>query len=224
MMRLTLLSLMVVATSFASGQQISCAKFDEEQGSKAPQYTMKGCRSFNELVAAGGIKITKAKEIKSYACFATTFPEESFDLFVFVELGGIMYFTDDKEHNGSASMKTFVSGVKANDGYTPITWTQYPKENPFLWSDGAWLGHGDAQMTTWSEETKSLVPQPESNWKLMQIPRLHASVEDDTIILNLDINNAKGSVETLRFNRRTGRASLGSADKQQALRCVTIED
>ena len=183
---------------------------------------MKGCRSFNELLAAGGIKITKAKEIKSYACFATTFPEESFDLFVFAELGGVMYFPDNKDQNGSASMKTFVNGVKANDGYTPMTWTQYPKSSPFLWSDGAWLGHGDAQMTTWSEESKSFVPEPESKWKLMQIPRLHASVEDDTVILTLDLNNAKGSVETLRFNRRTGRASLGSGNDQQALRCVAI--
>ncbi len=157
-MKLTLLTVML-RPPFALGQQISCAKFDEQQGAKPPEYTMKGCRSFNELQAAGGIKITEGKGMKSYACFATTFPEEGQDLFIFAALGGVFEFTDDKEHNGGASIQTFFGGVQLNKGYTPMVWTQYPKENPFLWSEGTWLGHGDAQMMTWSDETKSLVPQ-----------------------------------------------------------------
>ena len=210
---------MLLATPFALGQQISCAKFDEQQGAKPPEYTMKGCRSFNELQAAGGIKITEGKGMKSYACFATTFPEEGQDLFIFAALGGVFEFTDDKEHNGGASIQTFFGGVQLNKGYTPMVWTQYPKENPFLWSEGTWLGHGDAQMMTWSDETKSLVPQSEDNWKLLHIPRLHASVESDTVTLRLEMNNAKGAVETLNFNRRTGRALLDLGNKEHASLC-----
>jgi hypothetical protein len=56
------------------------------------------------------------------------------------------------------------------------------------------------------------------------MPRLHASVESDTVTLRLEMNNAKGMVETLKFNRRTGRALLDLGEKEQALRCVTIED
>jgi hypothetical protein len=223
-MRLTLLALILFTTPLAFGQQIPCAKFDEQQGYKSPQYTMKGCRSFNELEAAGGIKVTKGKEIKSYACFATTSPEEAQDLFIFAALRGVMSYPDDKEQNGMASMQMFMGGVKLNGGFTPMKWTQYPKENPFLWSDGSWVGHGDAQMMVWSDDTKSLVPQPESNWKLMHLPRLHASVDGDTVILRLDINNDKGTIESLRFNRRTGRALLELGDNTLALRCVSIED
>jgi hypothetical protein len=223
-MKLALLALILLGTSFAVGQQIPCAKFDEQQEYKSPQYTMKGCRSFNELEAAGGIKITKGKEIKSYACFATTSPDEGQDLFIFAALGGVMSYPDDKDKNGMASMQTFLGGVKLNDGFTDMTWTQYPKASPFLWSDGAWVGHGDAQMMGWSEEAKALVPQPESNWKLLHLPRLHVSVDVDTVIFRLDMNNDKGAVESLRFNRRTGRALLELGDKSQALRCVAIED
>jgi hypothetical protein len=79
-------------------------------------------------------------------------------------------------------------------------------------------------MMTLSDETKSLVPGPESAWKAMHMPRLHTSVEDDTVVLRLEMNNAKGSEETLRFNRRTGRAALRLGDKELAVRCVTIVD
>lgn len=185
---------------------------------------MKGCRSFNELQAAGGIKITKGKGFKSYACFATTEPEEGQDLFIVASLGGVMIIGDNKEQNGTASMQTFMDGVKVNDGFTPMTWTQYPKESPYLWSEGTWLGHGDAQLMNWSEEAKSLVPQPESNWKLLHIPRLHASVESDTVTLRLEMNNAKGAVETLNFNRRTGRGFLGLGEDELRLRCIPIEE
>jgi len=185
---------------------------------------MKGCRSFNELWVAGGIKIAKVKGTKSYACFATTLPEEEQDLFLFASLTGTEVIGDDKDHNGDASMQTFLGGVKLNGGFTPMTWTQYPKENPFLWSGGTWVGHGDAQMMTWSDEAKSLVPQPESSWKLLRVPRLHASVEGDTVALRLDLNNDAGAVETLKFNRLTGRALLELDDRSHALRCVAIED
>ena len=121
-------------------------------------------------------------------------------------------------------MQTFLGGVKVSGGYTPMTWTRYPKQSPFLWSDGTWVGHGDAEMTKWSEETKSLVPVPESNWKVLHMPRLHAFVESDTVRLRLDMNDEKGTVEELRFNRRTGRALLNLGDKERALRCATIED
>jgi hypothetical protein len=222
-MKLKWLALILLATSFAVGQQIPCTKFDEQPDTKIPQYTMRGCRSFNELEAAGGIKIDKGKEIKSYACFATTLPEEAQDFFIFAVLGGIMTYPDDKEQNGMASLQTFSGGVKLNSGFTPLKWTQYPKENPFLWSEGTWLGHGDAQMMGWSDEAKALVPQPESDWKRMHLPRLHASVDSDTVIFRLDINNDKGNVESLRFNRRTGRALLELDDNSHALRCVPIE-
>lgn len=223
-MKLLLLVLILFATSFAVGQQIPCAKFDEQQGHKAPEYTMKGCRSFNELQVAGGIKITKGKEIKSYACFATMSPDEGQDFFIFASLGGIMNYPEHKEQNGMASMQTFLGGVEVNSGFTPMTWTQYPKETPFLWSEGTWLGHGDAQLMKWSDEAKSLVPESESQWKLMHLPRLHASVDTDTVILRLEMNNDKGAVESLRFNRRTGRALLELDDNSRALRCVSIED
>jgi hypothetical protein len=97
-MKPTLLALMLLATSpFDLSQQIPCAKFDEHQGDKSPAYTMKGCRSFNELLAAGGIKIDEGKGTKSYACFATTFPEEGEDFFIFAYLSGIEHNVDDKE-------------------------------------------------------------------------------------------------------------------------------
>lgn len=223
-MKLKLLALIPLAASCVAGQQIPCAKFDEQQEHKMPEYTMKGCRSFNELQAAGGIKITKGKGTKSYACFATTLPEEDQDLFIFASLSGTETISDDKEHNGDASMQTFLGGVKLNGGFTPMTWTQYPKENPFLWSEGIWLGHGDAQMMGWSEEAKALVPRPESEWKRTHLPRLHASVDSDTVMFRLDINNDKGNVESLRFNRRTGRALLELDDNSHALRCISIED
>jgi hypothetical protein len=223
-MKLTLLALMLLATSFTFGQQIPCAKFDEQQGYKSPEYTMKGCRSFNELQAAGGIKIIKGRGIKSYACFATTLPEEGQDLFIFASLSGIESISDDKEHNGDASMQTFLGGVKLNGAFTPMTWTQYPKENPFLWSEGTWVGHGDAEMMTWSDEAKSLVPQSESSWKLLHVPRLHASVDSDTVVLRLEMNNDRGAIESLRFSRRTGRAVLELGGNSHSLRCVSIEE
>jgi hypothetical protein len=216
-MKSTLLVLMLLATPFALGQQISCAKFDEQQGQESPKYTMKGCRSFNELQAAGGIKIVKEKGIKNYSCFATVFPEEGRDLFIFASLGGVISFSNE-EQNGFASMETFMGGVSLNRGYTLVTWTQYPKANPFLWSEGNWHGHGDAQM-----KDESL--KPESNWKRLHIPRLHASVEGDTVQLRLEINNDLGAVETLDFNRRTGRALLNFGDNEEyALRCIPIEE
>jgi len=64
----------------------------------------------------------------------------------------------------------------------------------------------------------------EDNWKLLHIPRLHASVESDTVTLRLGMNNANGAVETLNFNRRTGRALLDLGNKEHALRCVSIEE
>src|SRR5262249_55135905 len=131
-MKWSFLSLVLFTSAFALGQQISCEQFDDQHGYKPPEYTMKGCRSFNELQRAGGIKITKGKGIKSYACFATTFPDEGQDLFIFASLGGVMQFDDNKEQNGMASMQTFLGGVEANNSFTPVTWTQYPKETPFL--------------------------------------------------------------------------------------------
>lgn len=218
---------MLLASPFTFAQQISCGTFDEEQGHKLSEYAMKGCRSFNELRATGEVRVAKGRGIKSYACFATTFPEEGKDFFVFASLGGIMSFPTEKDKNGYAFMQTFLGGGELNDGYTTLTWTQYPKERPFLWSEGIWLGQGDAQMMTWSKDNKSLVPDPEPEpeyWKLLQIPRLHASVESDVVTLRLELNNGTGIVETLRFNRLTGRALLDFGDNQQrALRCVSID-
>lgn len=223
-MKIVLLTLILLASSFALSQQITCAKYDEQQGYKLPESTMRGCRSFNELLAAGGIKISKGKGVKSYSCFSTTSPGEAEDLFIFISFMGVISISGDSEHNGAASMQTFLGGVKANDGFTDMTWTQYPKESPFLWSEGIWVGHGDAEMSQWSDEKKALVPQPKSNWKLLRVPRLHASVEDDTVTLRLDINNAKETVETLKFNRRTGRALLDGEDKERSLRCIVIDE
>jgi hypothetical protein len=68
-MRLTSLALILLATSSAVGQQIPCTKFDEQQGYKTPEYVMKGCRSFNELQAAGGIKVAKGKsKLRQFVC------------------------------------------------------------------------------------------------------------------------------------------------------------
>jgi hypothetical protein len=66
-----------VTTPFVFSQQIPCAKYDEETKPSLQEYTMKGCRSFNELQVAGGINIDKFKGFKSYACFATTAREEA---------------------------------------------------------------------------------------------------------------------------------------------------
>jgi hypothetical protein len=120
-MKLESLALILLASSFAVGQQIPCAKFDEQQEYKTPEHTMKGCRSFNELQAAGGIKIIRGKGTKSYACFGTTLPEEAQDLFIFASLSGTETIGDDKEHNGDASVQTFLGGVKLNGGFTPMT-------------------------------------------------------------------------------------------------------
>jgi hypothetical protein len=224
-MKTTLLILVLTGVgSFGVSQQISCAHFDEQQGFEPPQYTMRGCRSFNELLAAGGIKITQGPGIKSYACFGTTFPEEGHDLFILASLGGVMSFSGDNKQNGMASMQTFGGGVKLNGGFTDMTWTQYPEERPILWSEGTWVGHGDAQMTGWNEEAKSLVEQPAAIWKSLHIPRLHASVESDTVTLRLELNNASGAVETLDFNRRTGRALLDLGSDERAVRCVSVEE
>jgi hypothetical protein len=223
-MKAMVLALLLVATCFASGQQIACAKFDEQQGYNSPKYTMKGCQSFNELQAAGGLKIDEGRWSKPFACFATTFPEEAQDLFIFVSLDGVIDFRDSTGDNGDASMQTFFGGVKLNSGFTSVTWTQYPKENPFLWSEGTWTGHGDAQLMKWSEESKSLVPDPDAKWNVLHIPRLHASIEDDTVTLRLEMNNVDGSVETLKFNRRTGRALLDFSEKEHALRCVPVAE
>jgi hypothetical protein len=215
---------MLLASPFTFGQQIACAKFDEQHGSNPPEYTMRGCRSSNELLAAGGIKVNTDKEIKDYSCFGTSRLEEARDLFIFVSLGGVINFRDDRDQNGLASLQTFSNGVEINKGYTPMMWTQYPKDDPFLWSAGEWLGHGDAQMMKWSEETKSLVPDAEIQWKLMQRPRLHASVDGDSVTLRLELNNASDAVERLRFNRRTGRAILNLGDEDKALLCVNMQD
>jgi hypothetical protein len=220
----SLSAVMVLATPFAFGQQIQCAKFDEQHGSNPPEFTMRGCRSSNELIEAGGIEVHTTKEIKDYSCFGTMRPEESQDFFIFVSLGGVMNFPNNKEQNGMASLQTFSEGVEINKGFAPMMWTQYPKDNPFLWSDGVWLGHGDAQMMKWDEATKSLVPDAEIQWKLMHRPRLHASVEGDTVTLQLELNNANGAVETLMFNRRTGRAALTLGNTDKALRCVSVQD
>ena len=86
------------------------------------------------------------------------------------------------------------------------------------------VGHGDAEMMIWSDEAKSLVPQSESSWNLLHVPRLHASVDSDTVVLRLEMNNDKGAGESLRFNRRTGRAVLELGGNSHSLRCVSIED
>jgi hypothetical protein len=221
-MKLTLLVLVLLASLFGLGQQIPCAKVDEQQQEyKSPEHTMRGCRSFNELLAAGGIKVAKGERTKPYACFATTFPEEGEDLFIFASLSGIENFVGDKVHNGSASMQTFTGGVEMNHGFAPMTWTQYPEKNHVLWSEGNWLGHGEAQLTEWNEETKSLDPWPDGVWPV-NVPRLRVLVENDTVRLRLELNDTKGTVQTLDFNRRTGRALLGIGKKEQPLRCIPV--
>jgi hypothetical protein len=120
-------------------------------------------------------------------------------------------------------MKTFLGGLKLNDGFTDITWTQYPKENPFLWSAGTWLGHGDAQMIKGlgNLEKPDAEAEPDSAWEAMGLPRLHVSADSDTVKLRLELNNHKGAVETLEFNRWTGRGRLDLNGDQQALLCVS---
>jgi hypothetical protein len=214
--------IMLLAAPFASGQQIPCAKYDEQTGPTLQEYTMKGCRSFNELQAAGGINIDKVKEIKSYACFATTSPKEASDFFVFVTISGVISLRNNKVHNGFASMKTFLGGLELNKGFTNMTWTQYPKENPFLWSAGTWVGHGDAQMYTASgNPEKPDKEEPDSAWKAMGLPRLHVSADSDTVELRLELNNEKGAVEALKFNRWTGRGRLDMNGDSEALLCVS---
>jgi hypothetical protein len=158
-MKLTSLLLMLLATPFALGQQIPCSKFDEQQQEyETPEYTMRGCRSFNELLAAGGIKVDKGKRDRPYACFASTLPEEGQDLFIFASLSGIESIAGDKEHNGSASMQTFRGGVEMNHGFAPMTWTQYPEKNHVLWSEGTWLGHGDAEILVYGPLPSFVTP------------------------------------------------------------------
>ena len=222
-MKLALLAFIVLLTTpFVFGQQIPCTKYYEQTGPALQEYTMKGCRSFNELQAAGGIQIDKFKGFKSYACFATTAPQEASDFFIFVAISGVISIEHDKEHNGFASMKTYLGGLKLNDGFTDMTWTQYPKENPFLWSAGTWLGHGDAQMYTASGNSeKPEKEEPDSAWKAMGLPRLHVSADSDTVELKLELNNEKGAVETLKFNRWTGRGRFDMNGDSEALLCVS---
>jgi hypothetical protein len=203
--KLALLAFIVLLTTpFVFGQQIPCAKYDEQTEPALQEYTMKGCRSFNELQAVGGIKIDK------------------FNLFVFIAISGVISIEHDKVHNGFASMKTFLGGLKLNDGFTDMTWTQYPKENPFLWSAGTWLGHGDAQMYTASGNSeKPEKEEPDSAWKAMGLPRLHVSADSDTVELKLELNNEKGAVETLKFNRWTGRGRFDMNGDSEALLCVS---
>jgi hypothetical protein len=213
------LLLILITTPVVLAQQIPCEKYDEQTGPGLPDHTMKGCRSFNELQAAGGIQIDKFKGFKSYACFATTFPEEASDLFVFVGISGVVNIEHDKVHNGFASMKTFLGGLKLNDGFTNMIWTQYPKENPFLWSTGTWVGHGYAHVGLDNTDKPDTEVEPE--WEALGLPRLHVSVDSDTVKLRLELNNHKGSVETLEFNRWTGRGRLDLNGDQRALRCVS---
>lgn len=223
-MRAILFTFLVVALSHAAAsQQIPCSTFDEHSGTDSPDDRMKGCRSFNELEAAHGIQIKQFPGIKSYACFATTFPEETSDLFIFVELAGVVSIKDDKVHNGFVSMKTFSGGVGLNEGFTNVTWTQYPKEKPLLWSAGTWLGHGDAEIAKAGDIGKpDPAYEPDDVWKAMHLPRLHFSTDTDTVKLRLELNNDKGLVETLEFNRWTGRARLDLTGEQRALRCVSV--
>ena len=223
-MKLALLAFIVLLTTpFVFGQQIPCTKYYEQTGPALQEYTMKGCRSFNELQAAGGIQIDKFKGFKSYACFATTAPQEASDFFIFVAISGVISIEHDKEHNGFASMKTYLGGLKLNDGFTDMTWTQYPKENPFLWSAGTWVGHGDAQMIKGLGNLgkSDAEVEPDSAWEAMGLPRLHVSADSDTVKLRLELNNHKGSVETLEFNRWTGRGRLDLNGDQRALLCVS---
>jgi hypothetical protein len=224
-MKFALMALMIFMTQLAISQQIPCAKYDEQTPPIVPENTMKGCRSYNELQAAGGIQIEKTKGFKSYACFPTTLPEEASDLFIFVGISGVISIGDKKEHNehnGFASMKTFIGGVQVNDGFAEMTWIQYPKENPFLWSSGDWVGHGDSQMMTVGASGKlESSSGTDSDWKSIGVPRLHVSVESDTARFRLELNNESGAVETFRFNRWTGRGILDLSGSQKALRCVS---
>jgi hypothetical protein len=177
--KLILFALTLLGTGCAYSQQLSCAALNDQPGAVSPQYTMKGCSSFNELYAAIGLKLTKGKEIKSYACFATTSPAEGLDLFIVASIGGVMDFGKDKPYNGMASMETFYQGVKINDAFADMIWTQYPMNDPFLWSDGIWLGHGETQMMSWDDAAKELVAKADSASKLksMHLPHLYASVK-----------------------------------------------
>jgi hypothetical protein len=220
-MKLFLFAALLLGGPQALCQQIPCPTFDEHPGNDTPEYKMKGCRSFNELLAAGGITVTSYKGFKSYACFATTFPEEASDLFIFVEIAGVIAITDDKEHNGFARMATFLNGIKANEGVADMVWTQFPKDEPYLWSEGVWVGHGESQVVRFDESGKGeSVPGADSELKAIHVPSLSASVDSDTVQLKLDLNNDKGAVEELEFNRRTGRARLKIGDDYQLMRCV----
>ena len=69
--------------------------------------------------------------------------------------------------------------------------------------------------------------EPDSTWREMGLPRLYASIEDDAVTLRLEMNNARGSEESLTFNRRTGRALLEISGKDHKrvhkMRCVAIQ-
>lgn len=207
-------------------QLLDCSKINEEQGSSLGPDAMEGCRSFNELNVSGGLQLNTFTGTNGYACFATTAPGETQNLFVVAALSGVQTVAGDADHNGVASLQTFVDGVKVNDGFAPMAWTQYPKKSSLLWSAGTWAGHGETEMMTMNAAGKLAPDMDESEWQSSQVPKLSVSVEDDNLEFRLELNDRYHRIESLRFNRVTGKASFNLSDKSsdnaQAMRCFPI--